>query len=63
MWTKNCILIEHYNNRTGVNFMNTSTKFYVPVVILSISNNIEFLKKIETRIQNERYYVTNIDLK
>ena len=56
-------MIEHYNNRTGVNFMNTSTKFYVPVVILSISNNIEFLKKIETRIQNEQYYVTNIDLK
>ena len=31
-WTKDCVLMEHQNNITGVNFMITSTKLYVPVV-------------------------------
>ena len=31
-WTKDCVLVEHQNNITGVNFMITSTKLYVPVV-------------------------------
>ena len=31
-WTKDCVLPEHHNNITGVNFMITNTKLYVPVV-------------------------------
>ena len=37
-WRKNCVLIEHNNNVTGVNFMITSTKLYGPVVTLSIND-------------------------
>ena len=50
--TKDCVLIEHnrgkltYNNITGLNFMITSTKRYVPVVTLSINDNINFFLKI-----------------
>ena len=40
-WTKDCVLIEWNNNSTAVNFVITSTKRYVPVVTLSINNNIK----------------------
>ena len=50
-WTKDCVLIEHYNNITGVNFMITSTKLYVPVVILLINDNTNFLENIEQRFK------------
>ena len=45
--TKDCLLIEHQNNITGVNFMITSTKLYVTVVTLSINHNIKFLENIK----------------
>ena len=45
-WAKNCVLIEHINT-AGVKFMITCTKLYVPVVILSINDNINFLEKIK----------------
>ena len=50
-WTKDCVLIEHYNNITGVNFMITTTKLYVPVVILLINDNTNFLENIEQRFK------------
>ena len=46
-WTKDCVLIEHnrgkltYNNITGLNFMITSTKRYVPIVISIFFENIK----------------------
>ena len=43
---KECLLIEHHNNITGVNLVITSTKFFVPVVTLSMNNNIKFLENI-----------------
>ena len=46
-WTKDCALIGHHNNITGLNFMITSTKLYVPVATLSINDKI----KLEARIQ------------
>ena len=39
-------MIEHHNNITGVNLVITSTKFFVPVVTLSMNNNIKFLENI-----------------
>ena len=44
---KDCVLIQHYNNIAGVNFVITSTKLYVPVVTLSINDNIKFLENIK----------------
>ena len=41
-WTKDCVLIEENNNITGVHFVITSTKLYVPVVTLPINDNIKF---------------------
>ena len=46
-WTKDCALIEKNNNIAGVNFVITSTKLYVPVVTLSINDNIKFLENIK----------------
>ena len=40
-------MIEHHDNITGVYFMITSTNLYVPVVILSINDNIKFLGNIK----------------
>ena len=45
-WTKDCVLIKGHNNITGVIFIITSTKIYVPVVTLSINDNIKFLENI-----------------
>ena len=42
---KDCVLTEH-NNITEVNFMITSTKRYVPVVTLSINDNIKLLQNL-----------------
>ena len=47
LWIKDCVLIEHHNNIIGVDFMISSTKFYVPVVTLSVNNNIKFLEKLK----------------
>ena len=46
-WTKNCLLIEEDNNIIGVSFTITSIKLYVPVVTLSINDNIKFLENIK----------------
>ena len=46
-WTKDCVLIEHHNNITGVNFMITSTKLDVPVGTLPINDNTKFLENIK----------------
>ena len=44
---KDCVFIEHHNNITGVNFMITSTKIYVPVVTFSKRDNIKFLENMK----------------
>ena len=46
-WSKNCVLIEDDDNITGVGFIITSTKLYVPVVTWSININIKFLENIK----------------
>ena len=40
-----CVLLEDDDNITGVNFMITSAKLYVPVVTFSVNDNIKFKKK------------------
>ena len=57
-WTKDCVLIEHDDIKTGINFMITNTKLYVPAVSLSINDNIKILENIK-----ERFKRTNIGLK
>ena len=44
---KDCVLIEQHNDITGVNVMITSTELYIPVVTLSINDNITFLEKLK----------------
>ena len=46
-WAKYCLLIEHHNNLTEINFMIASTKRSVPVFTLSINDNIKFLDNIK----------------
>ena len=46
-WTKSCALIEHHDNIRGVNFMITSIELDVPVVTVSINDNINFLENIK----------------
>ena len=46
LWTKYCVLIEENNDITGVNFAIIATKLYLPVVTLSINDNINFLRNI-----------------
>ena len=46
-WTKDCVLIQNHDSITGTNFMITRTKLYVPVVTLSINDNIKFLENIK----------------
>ena len=41
------LLIEHHNDITGVDFMITSAKYFVPVVTLSINDNIKFFENIK----------------
>ena len=43
---KDCVLIEH-NNVTGVNFMITKTKNYVPNVTFSINIKIKYLANLK----------------
>ena len=45
-WTRDCVLIEQNNNITGVNFVTTSTNLFVPIVTLSINDNIKVLENI-----------------
>ena len=43
--------MEHYDNRIGINFMITSLKRYVPVVTLSINDNIKILENLKQGIK------------
>ena len=43
---KDCVLIQHHNNIGSVAFKITSTKLYVPVVTLTINDNIKFLENL-----------------
>ena len=49
-WTRDCVLIEQ-NNITGVTFMISSNKLYVPVVTLFINDNINFSENIKQIIK------------
>ena len=40
-------MIEHHNNITGTTFQINNAKLYVPVVTLSINDNIKFLENIK----------------
>ena len=46
-WTKDCVLSELYNNITGATFQINKVKLYVPVVTLSINDNIKFIENIK----------------
>ena len=50
-WTKDCVLIEHHNSITGVNFIISSTKRYVPLDTFAINNNIKFLENAKQRFK------------
>ena len=58
MWAKDCVLKEHHNKITGVNLMISSTKLYVPVVILSLNNNIKLLENLKNK-KNKRIIYWN----
>ena len=47
LWTKYFVLMEHYNNITGIKFVIASIKFYIPVTIFSINNNIKLLENMK----------------
>ena len=46
-WSRNFVLTEEDDHITGLSLLINSTKVYVPVVILSINDNIEFLENIK----------------
>ena len=47
-WTKNCVFIEQDDDITGATFTFSSVQLrYVPVVTLSINDNIKFLENIK----------------
>ena len=50
------------SNISGVNFVITSTKLYVPVVTLSMNDSIKFLENIKQGFK-EQFLRTNIDPK
>ena len=54
-----CLLIEHHNSITEVNFMITSTKLNVPVVTLSVNN----CYKIKSKDLKDQFFGRNIHLK
>ena len=46
----------HHNNITGVNFVITSTKLYLPIVTLSIKENNKFLENIKQEFKIAIYW-------
>ena len=52
-WTRNCVLIEEDDHVLGICFIITSTKLYVPVVTLSINDNVIFLENIKQRFKRK----------
>ena len=61
-WIKDFLLIEHNNNITGIYFKVANTKLYVPVVTLSINDNIKFLENLKQELK-EQFLGISIDLK
>ena len=55
-WTNGCVWIEQNNNITGMNFLITSTKLYIPVVTLFINDNIKFLENTKQRFKRTIYW-------
>ena len=62
-WSKNCIFIEHHNNITNVGFTINSTKLYVPVVTLSMNDNIKFLENVTLGFKRTISLNKYVDLK
>ena len=56
LWTKDCGLIQHHNNIAGVDFVIASTKPYLPVVALSINDNIKFLEKLKQEFKRSMFW-------
>ena len=50
-WAKDCVLSQHHNNITGAVFQINNLKLYVPVVTLSIIDNIKFLENLKQRFK------------
>ena len=48
--------MEKNNNSTGVNFLITSTKLYVPVVTLFVNDNSNFLENIKQRFKRAIFW-------
>ena len=46
-WTKECVLVGHNNNITGIDFKITSTELYVPAVAFSINSKIKFFENLK----------------
>ena len=55
-WKKDFVLMGHHNNITGVNFVITSTKLYLPIVTLSIKENNKFLENIKQEFKIAIYW-------
>ena len=51
-WTKDYVLREANKNMTGVNLMIPSNKLHVPMVTLSIKNNVRFLENLKQGSNN-----------
>ena len=60
-WTKSCVLVEHNNKKADNDLKIKSTKIHVPVVTLSISDNIKFLENLNQGVKKE-FLGINIDL-
>ena len=55
-WTKDFVLMGDHNNITGVNFVITSTKLYLPRITLSINENNKFLENIKQEFKKAIYW-------
>ena len=55
-WIEDCVLKEHHNNITGVTFQINNAKLYVPVVTLSINDNMKFLENIKQGFKRTIYW-------
>ena len=47
-WSKDCILVAGTATNQNPEFKITDTKLYVPIVTLSIQDNIKLLKQLES---------------
>ena len=59
---KYCVLIEHHNNITIVDFKITSSKLYAHAVTLSTRDNTEFLEQLK-QDSEEQFLEIDIDPK